>query len=156
MDSELLTSSLSKEDVTFEGSERKMHSPSLTPYTDVFNKKFPFYLAIGMTEEQYWDKDCLLVKHYKKADEIRTERANQEAWLQGMYFYDALIRVSPIFRAFAKKGTKAEPYLKEAYPLGKEAIEKAKMKKEKINHDKAMRYMQAYMVQYNKNFEERK
>lgn len=109
-----------------------------------------------MTEEQYWDKDCLLVTHFRKAEDIRTERVNQEAWLQGMYVYDALTRVSPIFRAFANKGTKALPYLEEAYPIDKKAIENANYKKEKENHDKAKRFMEVYMVQYNKKFEERK
>ena len=56
-----------------------------------------------MTFEQYWEQDCLLVKYYREAEEIRRERKNQEMWLQGMYYYDALMRVSPILRAFAKK-----------------------------------------------------
>lgn len=109
-----------------------------------------------MTEEQYWDRDCCLVKFYREAEEIRKERFNQEAWLQGMYFYDALARVSPILHAFAKKGTKAQPYVEEAYPINKKTMEDAKAKKEKAKSQKGMRYMQAYMVANNKRFDERK
>lgn len=38
-------------------------------------------------------------------------------WLQGMYIYDAISRLSPILRAFAKKGTKAQPYADEINAL---------------------------------------
>ena len=126
------------------------------PYTDIFNQKFPYYLSIGMTEEQYWDRDCCLVTFYREAEELRKERFNQEAWLQGMYIYDALARVSPILHAFAKKGTKAQPYVEEAYPISKKTMEDAKTKKEKAKSQKGMRYMQAYMVANNKRFDERK
>lgn len=152
MDSELLGGSLSK-DVDLQGSKREIYLTTSTPYTDVFVKRFPYYLSIGMTEEQYWDKDCLLTKYYREAEEIRIEKANQMAWLQGIYIYDALARISPILRAFSKKGTKAQPYPAEPYPIGRKSMEDSKNKKEKENYDKAKRYMEAYMVQYNKKLE---
>ena len=109
-----------------------------------------------MTEEQYWDRDCLLAKFYREAEEMRKERVNQEAWLQGMYFYDALSRVSPILHAFAKKGTKAQPYVEKPYPITKKAESQEKDKQAQLNSQKGVRYMQAYMVSNNKRFEERK
>ena len=109
-----------------------------------------------MTEEQYWDKDCLLTKYYRKADDLRNEKLNQQAWLQGMYVYDALARVSPILHAYAKKGTKAQPYVEKPYPISKRANEEEKYKQAKSNSQKGVRYMQAYMVSNNKRFEERK
>lgn len=152
----MVSDSLSDDDSADEGSERGNRFASPFPYTDIFEKKFPYYLSIGMTEEQYWDRDCCLVKFYREAEEIRRERVNQELWLQGMYFYDALARVSPILHAFAKKGTKAQPYVEEAYPINKKKMEDAQLKKEKAKSQKGVRYMQAYMVANNKRFEERK
>lgn len=131
-------------------------STSPFPYTEIFNKQFPYYLSIGMTEEQYWDKDCLLVKYYREAEELRNEKLNQQAWLQGMYIYDALNRVAPILHAFAKKGTKAQPYVEQAYPISKRSAQEAKENEEKAKAQKGVRYMQAYMVSNNKRFEERK
>ena len=131
-------------------------STSPFPYTETFNKQFPYYLSIGMTEDQYWDRDCLLVKYYREAEESKNEKANQQAWLQGMYFYDALSRVSPILHAFAKKGTKAQPYVGKPYPISKESVEKAEQNEEKAKAQKGIRFMEAYMVQNNKRFEERK
>lgn len=128
-------------------------SASPFPYTEVFYAKFPYYLSIGMTEEQYWDSDCSLVKYYREAEELRNEKLNQQAWLQGMYFYDALARVSPILHAYAKKGTKAKPYVEEPYPISKKSVEEQKAQKEKVQSQKGWRYMQAYMVNNNKRFE---
>lgn len=149
----MVSDSLSNDKSTDEGSERENRFASPFPYTDIFNSKFPYYLSIGMTEEQYWDRDCCLVKFYREAEDLRKERMNQEAWLQGMYFYDALARVSPILHAFAKKGTKAQPYVEEAYPISKKTMDKAKLKKEKATSNKGLQYMQAYMVKNNKRFE---
>ena len=138
------------------GSGENYASTSPFPYTEIFYKQFPYYLSIGMTEEQYWDRDCLLVKYYREAEELRNEKQNQQAWLQGMYVYDALNRVAPILHAFAKKGTKAQPYVEQAYPITKRSAKEAEENKEKAKAQKGMRFMEAYMVQNNKRFEERK
>lgn len=151
----MVSDSLSNDESADKRSERENRSASSFPYTDIFNSKFPYYLSIGMTEKQYWDRDCCLVKFYREAEDLRKERINQEAWLQGMYFYDALARVSPILHAFAKKGTKAQPYVEEAYPINKKTMDKAQLKKEKAKSDKGLLYMQAYMVKNNKRFEQK-
>lgn len=54
------------------------------------------------------------------------------------------------------KGTKAQPYVEEAYPINKKTVEEAELKKEKAKSEKGLRYMQAYMVQANKQLQERK
>lgn len=154
MDGELLSSSPSTKESDTKGSGVTSTSPF--PYTELFNKHFPYYLSIGMTEEQYWDKDCLLVKYYREAEDLKNEKINQQVWLQGMYFYDALSRVSPILHAYAKKGTKAQPYVEQPYPISKRSAQEAKEKEEKVKKQKGVRYMEAYMVQNNKRFEERK
>lgn len=100
-----------------------------------------------MTEEQYWNGDCTLVKYYREADEIRKERMNQERWLQGMYIYDAMSRLAPLFSSFGKKGVKPQPYVEEPYPINKQDLEEAERKKEKMQSDRALRYMQMQMVQ---------
>jgi hypothetical protein len=96
------------------GSELVNSAPHLT-YTEQFNNHFPFYLSIGMTYDQYWNEDCELPKYYRQAHELKTTRKNQELWLQGMYIYEALCDVSPVLHAFAKKGTKPQPYTERPY-----------------------------------------
>ena len=70
-----------------------------------------------MTYDQFWNEDCELVKFYRKAAQIRQDLKNQDAWLQGAYFYEALVDAAPILRAFAKKGTKPIPYREEPFDL---------------------------------------
>ena len=98
----MVSDSLSANDSAKTRSERENRSAPLS-YSEIFYKQFPYYLSIGMNEEQYWDKDPLLVKYYREAEEIRKERINQELWLQGRYVYDAISNLSPILHAFAKK-----------------------------------------------------
>lgn len=108
-----------------------------------------------MTEEQFWERDCTLVKYYREAEEIKKDRENQMAWLQGMYVYDAIARVSPILKAFGKKGTKAQPYVSEPYPISKKAVEESQRKREEIDRLKAKRFMETYMASVNKFYETR-
>ena len=75
-------------------------------------------MSIGMTYDEFWNGDVHLVEVYRKADELRERRRNQELWLQGMYIYEALCDASPLFRTSFKKGViKPEPYAKEPYPI---------------------------------------
>lgn len=135
-----------------EGSGGVTATAPLKTYTEKFNELFPYYLSIGMTEEQYWDKDNQLVIAYRKADELRMTRKNQELWLQGAYFYDALCRVSPILHAFAKKGTKPTPYLSEAYALNEKQAELVQEEKSKKVFDKGKKMMEGFMAQHNQKF----
>lgn len=135
-----------------EGSGGITATAPLKTYTEKFNELFPYYISIGMTEEQYWDKDNQLVIAYRKADELRMARKNQEMWLQGAYFYDALCRVSPILHAFAKKGAKPTPYLSEAYALTEKQAELVQEEKSKKVFDKGKKMMEGFMAQHNQKF----
>ena len=148
MDSELVSSSLSATG----GSELNSSAPSFT-YTEKFYELFPYYLSIGMTAEQYWDGDPTLPRYYRKADEIRKERRNEELWLQGMYIYEALCDVSPVLHAFAKKGTKPQPYSERPYAITEKQHERVEEEKERERVEKGKRYMEALAASLNKRFE---
>lgn len=122
----------------------------------MFNEHFPYYLAIGMTYKQYWEEDCTLVKHYRKADEIKQKRVNQEAWLQGMYIYDVLLRVSPVLHAFAKSDVKPVEYLKKPYSITEDDRLQDIKEQEIIEQQKAKAFMEAFAAANNKKYEERK
>ena len=148
MDSELVSSSLSATG----GSELNSSAPLIT-YTEKFYELFPYYLSIGMTYEQYWNDDPTLTKYYRKADEMRKERINEQLWLQGMYVYEALCDVSPILHAYAKKGTKPQPYSEKPYSITKEQRRREKEEKERQRFEKGKRVMEAVMAANNKRFE---
>lgn len=68
----------------------------------------PYYMSIGMTYEQYWFGDPLMVRAFYKAEQIRQEQADYNAWLQGAYFKQAI--ESSIGNAFRPKGTSPIEY----------------------------------------------
>lgn len=136
-----------------EGESEVEPPPSLKTYTDSFNEAFPYYLSIGMTYEQFWNEDCTLVEPYREADRLRTEKKNQEMWLQGAYFYDALCRVSPVLHAFAKKGTKPMPYMDEPYTVSEKQAEIKEERAEKKAFDKNKAIFEAFMTGFNQKFE---
>ncbi len=149
MDSELVSSSLS----ATEGSGHNSSLPHFT-YTERFYEMFPFYLSIGMSPEQYWDGDCTLVKYYRKAEELRNEKRNQELWLQGLYIYEAICDVSPILHAFAKKGAKPHPYPSKPYAISEKQIKRDREEKERKLVEKGKKFMEAMMLSTNKRFKE--
>lgn len=92
--------------------EGSVGEPSTKSYTEIFNEAFPYYLSIGMSYELYWYGEPNLVKAFREADEMRVDRMNYEAWLQGLYVYQAVGALYPVFNPFSKQ-KKAEEYLKE-------------------------------------------
>ena len=101
-------------------------------------------MSIGMSYDEFWNKDVSMVKAYRKAYELREKRRNQELWLQGMYIYEALCDASPLFRFSMKKGTiKPEPYVKEPYPITQADVREreereARKKEERLKAEFAM------------------
>lgn len=117
----------------------------------MFNEVFPYYLSIGMTYNQFWRDDPKIVKFYRKAEKLRTDRINQELWLQGMYVYEAICDASPIFNPFAKKGTRPMPYPTEPYNLNPEkdkTKEQAEVEERKMM-EKARRVMDSFATKIN-------
>lgn len=43
-----------------------------------------------MTYDQFWRDDPWLAKSYRRAYELQIEKTNQELWLQGLYFHNAV------------------------------------------------------------------
>lgn len=85
--------------------------------TEIFEKKCPYFIAIGMTYDQFWRDDPTIALAYKKSNKLLQEINKWNNWEEGMYTYEALCKVSPVLHAFAKKGTKPLPFSEEPYGL---------------------------------------
>ena len=131
------------------------HLKAPTTYREIFENALPNYLFMGMTPEQFWNGDCSLTVAYRKAYEMKQEADNTRLWLQGAYIYDAISRLIPIMQPFAKKGTKAIPYLEKPYPLKEGNTEdKPEDKNIKQGKVKALEWMQERMIAINSHFNE--
>lgn len=115
----------------------------------MFDEAFPMYLAMGMTGAQFWEQDCTLVRAYRKAFQIKQERENYLAWLNGMYIYEALCDVSPVLHAFAKSGTRPRPYPEKPYEF---AEKKPKQETNLEKQNKTANYLNELASRFNRTF----
>lgn len=98
-------------------------------------------MAIGMTYEQYWYGDPLMVRAFYKAEQLRQQRMNEQAWLIGAYTYRALD--STVGNMMRKKGAKPSEYPEKPVELVKQ--EETKAEKEE-REDQEEVYALAYMT----------
>ena len=82
-----------------------------------------FYLMIGVDYDEFWHGDYTRLKFYVRAYQLRQERglekANETAYLEGLYNYNAF---SSVMSAFGwglggKKGKQPDGYLEAPIPL---------------------------------------
>lgn len=93
-----------------------------------------------MTYEQFWEQSPYLAVAYRKAFKLKREIANEQAWLQGLYVYDAFAVC--MANAFAKRGAKKENYLEkpvDIFPL----TDSEKERREQEERDKMQKAMEA-------------
>lgn len=86
-----------------------------TSLTKLFEEKCPIYMSYGMSYDEFWYGDAYRAKCYRESYKIKVRQKDEELWMQGMYVYEALCKVSPILHAFSKKGTKPLPYSEKPY-----------------------------------------
>lgn len=113
-------------------------------YTEVFEENFPFYLAIGMSSAEYWEGDCSLTRYYRKAYKLKQEEKNNNAWLQGLYMYDAIS--TALHNTLRGKNQKAREYAKQPYNFeNREKSEFEKAKEVEIEQQKAQAWMENFV-----------
>ena len=115
--------------------------------TEVFEECFPFYLAIGMSSAEYWEGDPSLAQYYRKAYRIKQDEINNNAWLQGLYIYDAVS--TALFNALRGMGKSKQPakdYAKQPYDLNnKVKTEAEKAKEVEVEQEKAAAWMENFV-----------
>lgn len=124
-------------------------------YTEQFERVCPYYIAFGMTYEQFWDGDVEIAEMYRKAHELALDEQNSMAWLQGMYVYQAVGALAPALKAFAKG--RAQPYMK--HPFGYEEKRQAEMekrekkRKQEETKSNAKTLMEIWAINFNEKWE---
>lgn len=107
-------------------------------------------MAIGMTYEQYWYGDPLMVRAFYKAEQLRQKSMNEEAWLNGVYVYRALD--ATVGNMMRKNGAEPAEYPKKPIEFAKkEETEEEKADREEQEAVYALAYM-TNMVMAGKNW----
>ena len=76
-------------------------------------------------------------------------------WLQGAYFYEVLTDVAPVLHAFAKKGTKATPYVSEPFALTDKEVKERRERENRLRYDKQKAKIAAWAAKTNMQMAER-
>ena len=95
---------------------------------------------MGMTYEQYWEQSPFLTVAYRKAYRLKREADNEQAWLQGIYVFDAFAVC--LANVFAKRGSKKQTYIEkpiDIFPL----TEREKKRREDAENAKMQAAMEA-------------
>lgn len=56
-----------------------------------------YYMSMGVTPEEFWHGDYTMLKYKVKQRQKLLEQENFGYWLQGRYFYEALVAVANSF-----------------------------------------------------------
>lgn len=130
------------------GSGESSNTQPATNSRELFAKIFPKYLAMGMSYDEFYDKDHELVIAYRQAYKDKRRQANEDMWRQGVYVYQAVVRAAPLLIPF-NKNPKPESYLDKPIPMFEEDVEN---EKDSAVVNKGLAYMQAMMISINKKF----
>lgn len=101
-----------------------------------------------MTYDQFWLEDPALCKAYRRADEIRKRRMNEELWLNGIYMAEAL--ASTVGNMFSKQKYK---YPAEPKPITMDEIEERKERERIAKMEKIKTAFTAKALAVNANME---
>lgn len=97
-----------------------------------------------MTYDQYWHGDVWIAGAFLEAYKLRQKQANENFWLQGLYFYDGVCRA--LQNAFRKKSDPASDYPKEPYEIFPEQKSREEIEaQEEAERLQAKLYMQQMM-----------
>ena len=116
------------------------HTDDVAPKSlaEVFTELCPQYMAMGMSYREFWHCNTKVHYAYRKAFEEKKRDRNWERWMQGAYFYDALLKVAPVMRAaFGKGRVEAGKYVDEPYPLTQKEA-KAIVERKRVENMKRM------------------
>ena len=124
------------------------HSTQEKSYGEIFDECFAFYLAIGMSSAEYWTGDPSLVRYYRQAYQIRQEEQNNNAWLQGLYVYDAVSTALYNFGLVLGKGNKPlKKYAEKPYTFhNREKTEAEKAREVAAEQRKAAAWMEQFVA----------
>lgn len=94
------------------------------------------YLAIGMTYEEFWEKESWLVKSYREAQKLKLKDVNYAAWLNGVYVLQALQTGIPVvLTGMLKERIKLPEYSHE--PIDFDAKSKEDQEKKQMEMQRA-------------------
>lgn len=104
-------------------------------------------MTMGMSYKEFWEDRPELVIAYRRADEIRRRRMNEELWLEGIYMMEAL--ASTVGNMFSK--SEKHEYPNEPKPITESEIKERKEREEKARMERMKAAFMARALKINAN-----
>lgn len=123
-----------------------MPPPRQLTWVEFADQECAFYVAMGMTPDEFWNGDYSMLKFYRSGYEVKREIDNEKAWLQGLYFYDALC---------AALSPKEVKYTEEPYILNTRISESRMKEKERKEVENFRTYMETMAANINAKFSQK-
>lgn len=124
----------------------------LRNYSEIFDECYPFYLSIGMSSEEYWNGDAERTIAYRKAFKMKQESANHEAWLHGLYVYDAVMSA---LTHLSDKKSSHQTYTVKPYSFTPDEVEKERENKKIEAEAQAEVWMKSWVSATQKMFKDK-
>lgn len=112
----------------------------LTNLTEWLEKLCEYYMAMGVSFDEFWYGDYCRLKFYEKAYINRLKKRDYDMWLQGAYFYHAV--TVALARGFG--GDRRAEYPK--MPFGHEKPE------EQMSQEELLAYIQNQLEEEARNY----
>lgn len=108
-----------------------------------------YYIAMGLSADEYWNGDYRNLKYYRQGYFVKKDIDNYDAWLQGLYIYEAIVDSAPILRAFSK-ARRPLPYPSKPYEISRELNRREKEEKERARMETIRSKTEAFASAWNK------
>ncbi len=112
---------------------------------EIFSDAFPYYLAMGMSYDEFWRGNPSLVRDYRKAYDIKRHERNNDMWMLGRYFFMAL-HSSALLVGFPEKNYKPPKdggYLDRPLPITEKEAEEQERQREQENFKEYLKRMES-------------
>lgn len=112
-----------------------------------------YYMALGMTCDEFWYGDYCNFKYYKTAFELRRKQENEKMWIMGKYVASALLS-TVCNQLQGKQGEKID-YPAEPFPLTREEAIKQEQRRMQAKEEKFYNAVMGQIALMNSNMSEK-
>ena len=125
--------------------------------SEIFERVCPYFMSIGVSYREFWFGDPQICKYALKAEKIRRERKNRDAWWQSLYMFKAMIDASPAFHDFGNgKNVELKFSTEEPFPLTQEDADRQEHDRELKKQQEIVNQAMNYMAAHNASFRAKK
>lgn len=107
--------------------------------SELYDELCPMYMMMGMTYDEFWDKDATMVIAYRRAYEAKQRQMNLNAWLIGSYMYEAF--EVAYNNAWAKNKNDMLEYPRKPRPLTEADARREREEQNRVRMERLFAYM---------------